>query len=66
MVSELRCREVGFKSLHENLDVTTPGDWLVLHAFAAPATRSAARPLSSSPNLIRACECCPTPSTAGP
>ena len=36
-VGELRRREVGFTSLHENLDTTTPGGRLVFHAFAALA-----------------------------
>ncbi len=30
-------RGVGFTSLHEALDTTTPGGLLVLHVFAAPA-----------------------------
>jgi DNA invertase Pin-like site-specific DNA recombinase len=34
-VSELRRRGVGFTSLHENLDTTTPGGRLVFHVFAA-------------------------------
>jgi hypothetical protein len=29
MVGELRKREIGFTSLHENLDTTTPGDRLI-------------------------------------
>ncbi|MFF4147736.1 recombinase family protein [Streptomyces sp. NPDC001698] len=37
MVAELRERGVGFTSLHENLDTTTPGGRLVFHAFAALA-----------------------------
>lgn len=36
-VGELRRRDVGFTSLHENLDTTTPGGRLVFHVFAAPA-----------------------------
>ncbi|MFE7215973.1 recombinase family protein [Streptomyces sp. NPDC001698] len=37
MVAELRDRRVGFTSLHENLDTTTPGGRLVFHVFAALA-----------------------------
>lgn len=37
MVGELRRREVGFCSLHERLDTTTPGGRLVFHVFAALA-----------------------------
>jgi DNA invertase Pin-like site-specific DNA recombinase len=37
MVSELRRREVGFTSLHESLDTTTPGGRLIFHVFAALA-----------------------------
>ncbi|MFJ9870394.1 recombinase family protein [Streptomyces sp. NPDC101165] len=37
MVAELRERGVGFTSLHENLDTTTPGGRLVFHVFAALA-----------------------------
>jgi len=37
MVAELRQRGVGFPSLHENLDTTTPGGRLVFHVFAALA-----------------------------
>jgi DNA invertase Pin-like site-specific DNA recombinase len=37
MVAELRERGVGFTSLHENLDTTTPGGRLVIHVFAALA-----------------------------
>lgn len=37
MVGELRRRGVGFTSLHENLDTTTPGGRLVFHVFAALA-----------------------------
>ncbi|SDU76820.1 Site-specific DNA recombinase [Jiangella alkaliphila] len=35
MVGELRGRDVGFRSLYENLDTTTPGGRLVFHVFAA-------------------------------
>ncbi|GAA2700765.1 recombinase family protein [Nonomuraea recticatena] len=37
MVAELRRREIGFISLHEKLDTTTPGGRLVFHVFAALA-----------------------------
>lgn len=37
MVAELRRRGVGFRSLHEQLDTTTPGGRLVFHVFAALA-----------------------------
>ncbi|WP_246040805.1 recombinase family protein [Streptomyces cadmiisoli] len=37
MVAELRDRGIGFTSLHENLDTTTPGGRLVFHVFAALA-----------------------------
>jgi DNA invertase Pin-like site-specific DNA recombinase len=37
LVAELRRRQVGFRSLHEALDTTTPGCRLVFHAFAALA-----------------------------
>ncbi|MGR6921172.1 recombinase family protein [[Actinomadura] parvosata] len=37
MVGELRRREIGFTSLHENLDTTTPGGRLIFHVFAALA-----------------------------
>ncbi|WP_405152043.1 recombinase family protein [Sphaerisporangium sp. NBC_01403] len=37
MVGELRRREIGFTSLHERLDTTTPGGRLVFHVFAALA-----------------------------
>ncbi|MFF7361857.1 recombinase family protein [Streptomyces sp. NPDC008125] len=37
MVAELRVRGIGFTSLHENLDTTTPGGRLVFHVFAALA-----------------------------
>ncbi|GAB3934868.1 recombinase family protein [Micromonospora vulcania] len=36
-VGDLRTRGVGFTSLHENLDTTTPGGRLVFHVFAALA-----------------------------
>jgi DNA invertase Pin-like site-specific DNA recombinase len=37
MVADLRQRGVGFRSLHEDLDTTTPGGRLVFHVFAALA-----------------------------
>jgi DNA invertase Pin-like site-specific DNA recombinase len=37
MVAELCRREIGFTSLHENLDTTTPVVRLVFHVFAALA-----------------------------
>lgn len=37
VVGELRRRGVGFRSLHESLDTTTPGGRLVFHVFAALA-----------------------------
>ncbi|MCA1672014.1 MAG: recombinase family protein, partial [Actinobacteria bacterium] len=37
MVAELRRRGAGFRSLHEQLDTTTPGGRLVFHVFAALA-----------------------------
>lgn len=37
LVADLRRRGVGFQSLHENLDTTTPGGRLVFHVFAALA-----------------------------
>jgi DNA invertase Pin-like site-specific DNA recombinase len=37
VVGDLRRRQVGFTSLHENLDTTTPGGRLVFHVFAALA-----------------------------
>ncbi|WP_431047151.1 recombinase family protein [Streptomyces sp. P1-3] len=37
MVVELRRREIGFTSLHEALDTTTPGGRLVFHVFATLA-----------------------------
>ncbi|MFG2339543.1 recombinase family protein [Streptomyces yangpuensis] len=37
MVAELRTRGIGFTSLHENLDTTTPGGRLVFHVLAALA-----------------------------
>ncbi|MGC5020664.1 recombinase family protein [Micromonospora sp. DT47] len=36
-VGELRRRDVGFTSLHENLDTATPSGRLVFHVFAALA-----------------------------
>jgi DNA invertase Pin-like site-specific DNA recombinase len=36
-VGQLRSRGVGFTSLHESLDTTTPGGRLVFHVFAALA-----------------------------
>jgi DNA invertase Pin-like site-specific DNA recombinase len=36
-VTDLRGRDVGFISLYENLDTTTPGGRLVFHVFAALA-----------------------------
>jgi DNA invertase Pin-like site-specific DNA recombinase len=36
MVAELRTRGIGFTSLHENLDTTTPGGRLVFHVFGRP------------------------------
>jgi DNA invertase Pin-like site-specific DNA recombinase len=36
-VGELRRRDIGFTSLHESLDTTTPGGRLVFHVFAALA-----------------------------
>lgn len=37
MVAELRARGIGFTSLHEHLDTTTPGGRLIFHVFAALA-----------------------------
>lgn len=37
MVAELRSRGIGFQSLHEALDTTTPGGRLIFHVFAALA-----------------------------
>nr|WP_246598695.1 recombinase family protein [Nocardia tengchongensis] len=37
IVAELRRRGIGFQSLHEALDTTTPGGRLVFHVFAALA-----------------------------
>src|SRR5688572_8309158 len=37
VVSELQGRGVGFRSLHENIDTTTPGGKLVFHVFGALA-----------------------------
>ncbi|MFC4016027.1 recombinase family protein [Nonomuraea purpurea] len=77
MVGELRKREIGSRSLHENLDTTTPGGRLVFHVFAALADFSrelivagtnqglAADPPSSTPNFSRPpATCCPTPDAA--
>lgn len=35
LVGELRSRGIGFRSLHEGIDTTTPGGRLVFHVFAA-------------------------------
>lgn len=51
VVADLRRREVGFTSLHENLDTTTPGGRLVFHVFAALAEFSGN---SSSPAPAKA------------
>ena len=37
IVADLRRHNVGFRSLHEQLDTTTPGGRLVFHVFAALA-----------------------------
>lgn len=37
MVAELRERDIGFTSLHEQIDTTTPGGRLIFHVFAALA-----------------------------
>jgi DNA invertase Pin-like site-specific DNA recombinase len=37
LVSRLRTRGIGFRSLHEAIDTTTPGGRLVFHVFAALA-----------------------------
>ncbi|MCP3994017.1 MAG: recombinase family protein [bacterium] len=37
LVADLRRRGVGFRSLHEQLDTTTPGGRLIFHVFAALA-----------------------------
>lgn len=37
LVGDLRRRGVGFRSLHESIDTTTPGGRLVFHVFAALA-----------------------------
>lgn len=37
IVADLRRREIGFRSLHENLDTSTAGGRLVFHVFAALA-----------------------------
>ncbi|WP_434096269.1 recombinase family protein [Streptosporangium roseum] len=36
-MADLRRREIGFTSLHESLDTTTPGGRLVFHVFGALA-----------------------------
>lgn len=41
IVAELRKRGIGFRSLHEALDTTTPGGRLFFHVFAALASSSA-------------------------
>ncbi|MGW5382433.1 recombinase family protein [Nocardia sp. NPDC003963] len=33
IVADLRRRGIGFRSLHESLDTTTPGGRLVFHVF---------------------------------
>ncbi|WP_435824890.1 recombinase family protein [Nocardia rhamnosiphila] len=37
IVADLRRRGIGFRSVHESLDTTTPGGRLVFHVFAALA-----------------------------
>jgi DNA invertase Pin-like site-specific DNA recombinase len=37
LVNALKDRDVGFRSLRESLDTTTPGDKLVFHVFASIA-----------------------------
>jgi len=37
MVADLQRRQIGFTSLHEKLDTTTPGGRLIFHVFAALA-----------------------------
>ncbi|WP_198653644.1 recombinase family protein [Actinocorallia populi] len=37
MVADLQRRQIGFTSLHEELDTTTPGGRLIFHVFAALA-----------------------------
>lgn len=37
LVANLRRNDVGFRSLHESLDTTTPGGRLIFHVFAALA-----------------------------
>ncbi|MFC4337466.1 recombinase family protein [Salininema proteolyticum] len=34
-VGHLRSEDIGFRTLHENLDTTTPGGRLILHVFTA-------------------------------
>ncbi|WP_369252151.1 recombinase family protein [Streptomyces sp. R41] len=41
IVSGLRKRGIGFTSLHEALDTTTPGGRLVFHVFTASRSSSA-------------------------
>ena len=65
-VGELRRRDIGFTSLHENLDTTTPGGRLVFHVFAALAEfirelivsgargRVGGRPTVITPDILRA------------
>jgi DNA invertase Pin-like site-specific DNA recombinase len=36
-VAELQQRDVGFRSLQENIDTTTPGGKLIFHIFGALA-----------------------------
>ena len=40
VVKELEARGVGFRSLHESLDTTTPGGRLIFHIFGAPRRES--------------------------
>lgn len=37
VITELDAKGVGFRSLTENIDTTTPGSRLVFHLFGAPA-----------------------------
>jgi DNA invertase Pin-like site-specific DNA recombinase len=37
MIADLQRRQIGFTSLHERLDTTTPGGRLIFHVFAALA-----------------------------
>ncbi|MEV0195330.1 recombinase family protein [Nonomuraea sp. NPDC050691] len=50
MVADLRRRDIGFTSLREQLDTTTPGGRLVFHVFAGPSSSAN----SSSPAPARA------------